>query len=290
MKEIYCFGTSQTAGGGYEFDSPEKYHPPFEYNYIQYEGEKTQFNFSYPGRLQSISNEYKVFNLGKSGHGNDRSIRKAYDVIKSKTNEELKNIYFIFEYAYVGRKEVFLNNLDKHAICNYSFLNEKMDKVKLQGLAIDYFYDDEDTEKLLRMNRDSLQDYLSKTMKFDVETEKLQREFSIFLSFLENMGIKFLLVTGWPDFRDNHFEKNAIAWDKLTPHKANPFGMEAHEETITAETNGEILDNHNNYTTNNWISKVVYNRLIDDKFLHNLSKIPDEYPYKKVTKANQSLR
>jgi|TARA_B100001094_G_C18053419_1_gene731234 hypothetical protein len=286
MKEIYCFGTSQTAGGGYEFDAPSKWDWPEEYWFIEYEGEKTQSNFSYPGRLQSISDEYKVFNMGKSGHGNDRSIRKAYDVIKSKTNEELKNVCFVFEYAYVGRKEVFLKNLDKYAICNYSFLTEKMDKVKLMGLAIDYFYDDEDTDKLLRMNRDSIQDYLSKTLKYDVETKKLEREFSIFLSFLENMGIKFLLLSGWPDFRDNHFQKNAIAWDKLTPYKANPFGMAAHEETITSETNGEITDAHNNYTINNWISKVVYNRLINDKFLNNLSRIPDEYPYKRVTIQN----
>ncbi len=290
MKEIYCFGTSQTAGGGYEFDAETKWLWPKDYWFIEYEGEQTQSNFSYPGRLQSISNEYKVFNLGKSGHGNDRSIRKAYDVIKSKTNEELKNVCFLLEYAYVGRKEVFLKNLDKHAICNYSFLTEKMDEVNLHGLGIDYFYDDKNTEKLLRMNRDSIQDYLSKTMKYDVEMEKLERDFAIFLSFLENMGVNFLLVSGGPDFRDNHFEKNAIAWDKLTPYQGDPFNTHVEEETITAETNGEILDNHNNYTTNNWISKVVYNRLIDDKFLHNLSKIPDEYPYKKVTEANQSLR
>jgi hypothetical protein len=100
------------------------------------------------------------------------------------------------------------------------------------------------------------------------------------------MGIKFLLLSGWPDFRDNHFQKNAIAWDKLTPYKANPFGMAAHEETITSETNGEITDAHNNYTINNWISKVVYNRLINDKFLNNLSRIPDGYPYKRVTIQN----
>jgi len=290
MKEIYCFGTSQTAGGGYEFDSPEKYHPPFEYNYIQYEGEKTQFNFSYPGRLQSISNEYKVFNLGKSGHGNDRSIRKAYDVIKSKTNEELKNVCFIFELAYVGRKEVFLKNLDKYAICNYRYLDDEVDKVELLGLAIDYFYDDKDTEKLLRMNRDSIQDYLLKTSKLQIDSKKLERDFSIFLSFLENLGIKFYLLNGWPDFRDDYFSKNEIEWDKLTPYKSNPLSMSNHKETITSETNGEIRDGHNNYTTNNWMSKVIYNKLIDDKFLHNLSKIPDEYPYKKVTEANQSLR
>ena len=290
MKEIYCFGTSQTAGGGYEFDAETKWLWPKDYWFIEYEGEQTQSNFSYPGRLQSISNEYKVFNLSKSGHGNDRSIRKAYDVIKSKTNEELKNVCFLLEYAYVGRKEVFLKNLDKYAICNYRYLDDEVDKVELLGLGIDYFYDDENTEKLLRMNRDSIQDYLSKTMKYDVEMEKLQREFSIFLLFLENMGVKFLLVSDGPYFRDNHFEKNAIVWDKLTPYEGDPFSTHAEEETITAETNGEILDNHNNYTTNNWISKVVYNRLIDDKFLHNLSKIPDEYPYKKVTEANQSLR
>ena len=286
MKEIYCFGTSQTAGGGYEFTAESKWSWPKDYWFIEYEGEKTQSNFSYPGRLQSISNEYKVFNLSKSGHGNDRSIRKAYDVIKSKTNEELKNVCFILEYAYLGRKEVFLNNLNKYAVCNYGFNPLKMGEVELMGMAIDYFFDDKHTNKLLRKNRDSIQDYLSKTLHFDNESEKLEREFSMFLSFLENMGIKFLLVAGWPRFRDEYFEKNAIAWDKLTPYKANPFGMDAHEETITSETNNEIRDGHNNYTTNNWISKVVYNRLIDDKFLHNLSKIPDEYPYKNVTIKN----
>lgn len=289
MKEIYCFGTSQTAGGGYEFDAPSKWDWPKDYWFIEYEGEKTQNNFSYPGRLQSISNQYKVFNMAKSGHGNDRSIRKAFDVIKSKTNEELKNVCFIFEYAYVGRKEVFLKNLNKYAVANYSFLTEKMDKVELMGLAIDYFFDDEDTQKLLRMNRDSIQDYFSKTMKYDVESEKLQREFAIFLSFLENMGIKFILMNGWPVFRDNYFEKNSIIWDKLTPYKSSPFSMDAFEETITSETNGDIKDAHNNYTTNNWIAKVIYNKLIDDKFLNNLSRIPDEYPYKIVNKKIPKL-
>jgi hypothetical protein len=283
MKEIYCFGTSQTAGGGYEFDAPSKWDWPVDYWFIEYEGEKTQSNFSYPGRLQSISNEYKVFNMGKSGHGNDRSIRKAFDVIKSKTNEELKNVCFIFEYAYVGRKEVFLNNLNKYAVCNYGFNPLKMGEVEVMGMAIDYFFDDKNTQKLINMNRDSIQDYLSKTLNFDNESEKLKREFSMFLSLLENLGIKFLLVAGWPDFRDNYFEKNAIAWDKLTPYKSSPFGMDADEETITSETNGEIIDAHNNYTINNWISKVVYNRLINDKFLNNLSRIPDGYPYKNVT-------
>ena len=190
MKEIYCFGTSQTAGGGYEFDSKSKWNWPEDYPYVKYEGEKTQNNFSYPGRLQSISNQYKVINMAKSGHGNDRSIRKAFDVIKSKTNEELKNVCFIFEYAYIGRKEVFLNNLNKYAVCNYGFNPLKMGEVEVMGIAIDYFFDDKNTQKLINKNRDSIQDYLSKTLNFDNESEKLEREFSMFLSFFKKSWYK----------------------------------------------------------------------------------------------------
>lgn len=284
MKEIYCFGTSQTAGGGFEFDSNDNSRgivrsEPYE----NFGEELTQFNFSYPGRLQSISNEYKVFNIAKSGHGNDRTIRKAYDIIKSKTDEELKNLIFVIEYAYTGRKEVFLNNLNKYAICNYSFTDKLNNKVRLDGVAIDYFYDDDDTNRLLRMNRDSIQKYFSKTINIDEEEKKLEREFSIFLSFLENLNIKFILLSGWPDFRNHVFKKYSIDFEKLTPYKSSPLGTHCLEETIHYETNGKIHDYHNNFTINNWIAKVIYNYMIDNNILDSGDRIEDTYPYETIT-------
>ena len=78
IKYINCFGTSYTAGGGFEFDGDKN---PLNNLYSGLETPLTQFNFSYPGQLKKILDEnVKVTNYAKNGYGNDRTFRKIYEL------------------------------------------------------------------------------------------------------------------------------------------------------------------------------------------------------------------
>ena len=87
IKYIHCFGTSYTAGGGYEFDGDS----PFRNQDSEYiinlkketkqkypNEEQTQYNFSWQIQLQKLvdSNKIKVLNHFKTGYGNERIYRK----------------------------------------------------------------------------------------------------------------------------------------------------------------------------------------------------------------------
>ena len=62
IKEIHCFGTSHTAGGGFEFFNKEN---ASKLKKTYTERPFTQFNYSYPGQLQKlIGNGVKIFNHG----------------------------------------------------------------------------------------------------------------------------------------------------------------------------------------------------------------------------------
>ena len=289
MKEIYCFGTSQTAGGGFEFDSNEANRGRIITNtYTELAKinkninvDLTQFNFSYPGHLSRLSDEYTVYNIGKSGSGNDRTIRKAYDIISNKNTEDLKNIFFIFEYAYLGRSDIFINELNKYVVCNYTFLPDKT--IEVTGLSDEYFYENSQTQFILMKNKDIIENYLNKTIDFDVELNRLRREFSIFLSFLENLKIQFILLNGWPPFNNHYFKKNQIEWIGY-PSNLEPdlFGGSVYEQTIKCETNGLLPDNHNNFITNKYISECIYNSLITHSFIND-AKLNIKYPYDTIT-------
>ena len=120
IKYINFYGTSSTAGGGFEFDSLAE--GPFIY--IRYdkcdEEPKTQFNYSFPGQVKKFIGEtnIEVFNFGKQGYGNDRMMRLAY----ARTKEEKFNKdehLFLFEFAALGRDEFYFNEIKDYIICNY---------------------------------------------------------------------------------------------------------------------------------------------------------------------------
>jgi hypothetical protein len=65
LKNVYCFGTSYTEGGGFEFSDPNRIRMGGEDLLIEKDSklvrlydhlgiELTQFNFSWPGQLQSL--------------------------------------------------------------------------------------------------------------------------------------------------------------------------------------------------------------------------------------------
>ena len=94
IKEIHTFGTSFTAGGGYNWDLTEDImseHPilrdRFDKLHSFYDEEpKTKFHYSWPGQLQALlSGKVKVFNHAKEGFGNETMYRITNDFEIDKT-------------------------------------------------------------------------------------------------------------------------------------------------------------------------------------------------------------
>ena len=73
IKKIYCFGTSFTEGGGFEFDT----RPSVKYIYSGIGETISQSNFCWPGQLKKLLPNIEVINLAKSGFGNERMYRLA---------------------------------------------------------------------------------------------------------------------------------------------------------------------------------------------------------------------
>ena len=111
IKNIHTFGTSFTAGGGYEFDSNGK--REILYNlYKHLDEELTRYNFSWPGQLNKLlkSHKIQVHNHAESGYGNQRMYRYTYDIINSKNfnKDELK---YLKVYLEIEKKEKFVKRI-----------------------------------------------------------------------------------------------------------------------------------------------------------------------------------
>ena len=105
IKYINCFGTSFTAGGGFEFGGTSDVRNNFlKFFYSGLNEEPTQFNFSYPGQIQRLNSKIKINNYAKNGYGNDRMMRLVYDIITSIDFNKNEHI-FLLEFGGIGRKE-----------------------------------------------------------------------------------------------------------------------------------------------------------------------------------------
>lgn len=276
IKKIYTFGTSQTAGGGFEFES--RVDAP-QYNgdiFIKERGdalkhlykdigqELTQFNFSWPGQLQNaLGNDVEVINLAKSGYGNERMYRLTYDLVR-KHLDELDSILFIYEFSYLGRKEYYLDEIEDYVIVNYSFPDEAGGIPKLHGVANEYFFDENPN---IYKNTDFFKEIIEKTINFNNQLDLMRMNQLSFLSFLKTAGINFLLSSEpWDDNRIHgdliNFDKNQIDFYQYTNKFGNPLSMNL-DTSITTETNGIFFDGHNGIIMNNFIGGCVYNELID---------------------------
>lgn len=234
IKEIYCFGTSMTAGGGFEFDSNLKRDILLQ---IYNEEPFTQYNYSYPGQLQKIiGDEIKVYNYGKSGHGNERMYRKAFDVIENSDNMDDK--LFILEFSLLGRKEVWSNTFNKHLIVNYQFNDDE--SLWVTAITDKYFISDKKIEEELR---NVIEPYMKETIKFEVQEKLLNRNVEFFVDYLLYNKINFLVV------QEPKYEKTK---NKIKPYTLN-FGdgitnmnQYAYEKnlTISKETKGKYVDPH----------------------------------------------
>jgi hypothetical protein len=226
IKTVYFFGTSHTAGGGFEFNSKLK-----TFNFIEAElkeneeprGQtlhriynelfpnelRTQDNYSFPGQLQLLCNDrqldIKVVNISKQGYGNERIYRKFYDLIQENEFDRETSL-FVFEFSDLERKEIFYNPLQNHVIINYGAVdryfhtNAVKQKTKnfektcqLSSYAHTYWYETDEDLKILKDDYKFFNDFVNKT--FDTKTilNQLNINNINFLNFLKNQNFNFLI-------------------------------------------------------------------------------------------------
>lgn len=267
IKNIYCFGTSYTAGGGFEFNKEYNYKLMALYKHLGIP--LNQKNFSWPGLLQTlIKSDIKVHNLAKSGYGNERVYRKTLDVIEEK-NGNVDDSLFIFEFSGLGRKEYYLNEIDDYVICNYAF-DDTTNEAKVHGVANSYFYQIDDMKSIVDKNENLFKEFTEKTINFKNQIKVYERNMLLFINFLEANNINYLINGGiWIHPKlENVLPKNYL--NKLMKFRDsnNQLGdfvkfFNSFNLTLEDETRGIVKDGHCGYVGNKIISEMIFNHLID---------------------------
>ena len=268
IKKIYTLGTSFTKGGGFEFDV---IHPSHKKLYQNVGEELTQFNFSYPGQLQKLLPNIKVINLAKSGFGNERMYRLATDLILS-DNFNKEETLLLFEWSFIGRKEIYSRKLKDYIIINYS--TPKFSKIpKLDGFARTYLQKKEISEKELSLLPDT--NYFKKlielTFNRDVIGKKMFFSTLKFLSFLKNKKVNFLITQKPFDFHPQLYNKEIYEIEShFVKNLSNGTFLNYCNEdlgTIDKETAGVYKDGHFGFIGNKIISSKIYDELIERNYI-----------------------
>jgi len=273
IKYINCFGTSYTAGGGFEFEcdyelKSKKLHEVYSNVGV----EKTQYNFSWPGQLQElVGYDIKVNNFAKSGYGNSRMFRISYDIINSENFNAEENI-FIFEFAGIGRDEFFLKEIKDYVVCNYQSKYDVNNNLNFEfvGAANSYNYDNINMNNKIKNYDEFFNTYVNNFIDFDEYSDKMIRETDFFLSYLEKNNIKFLFCVGpilhyeydnnkKVIFGDNNYFKSYTNFVKF---------VDGNNLQITDETNQQINDSHSGFKGNKIASECIYNKLVETEFLN----------------------
>ena len=272
IKSIHCFGTSFTAGGGFEFESISGDRYETLSSFYMYSNENlTQYNFSYPGQLQKLLGEnFKVYNHGKNGYGNEMVYRKIYDTISDSKFNSDENV-FLIEFSGLGRKEFWSNVINDYIIVNYKINWETETYDSIMGIANSYWYDSDETHNLLLNEYDFFDQFFKKTFDLNSVINQMDMNMKYLISYLKYNNIKFYIMTEPLSNEDNDFIKFGDGkYFKIT----NSFTDFSYKNKlrITDETDGGIIDDHNGLIANKIISEIVYNKLIDD-FLISSEKI-----------------
>lgn len=287
IKYIHCFGTSYTAGGGFEFESPNIQRTSFlKKTYGALNEKLTQFNFSYPGRLQKIikhkNSNIVVKNHGKQGYGNSRMFRKLYEIVNEYDFNKDEHI-FLLEFSDFGRKEFWFNELESFIIFNYEVDWDSGRVKKSNGCAKSWYYDSEFITKKLENLEPYFLDFLDKTFKLDVELKNFEMENEFFISFLDNKNLNYYFTQPPTNYNSS---KSILFGDNINFNKVYGCGHFCIENkfTITDETPFGWVDSHNGFIGNELVAKVIFNKLNTD---YNLKLEPiniDWGFYKKLDK------
>jgi len=285
IKKIYTFGTSCTAGGGFEFDSNHGFKNTTRGEYLKFlykncNEELSKFNFSWPGQLQKLLPNIDVINLAKSGYGNELIYRKVFDIISNTSHEDIKSYLFLIEFSHLQRKEYYNKKIKDYVILNYNW--DGYD-TKLTGIANDYFYDSENIKSILLNDFDFFEKFIDLTIEFDEQERLLTMNQNNFLSFLEYNNINYIITSPHNSYSiKNNFksfdDKVWTSWFNIKNYNDKKHPIAMNEKTsIKTETGGIINDYHNGLIKNKFIAKAIYNDMIYRNFL-NMNIIDLEYP------------
>lgn len=282
IKSIYCFGSSNTAGGGFEFDS-SYVDKTFKSMYSHLEEEMSPFNFSWPGQLQKLlGNSVKVYNLAKQGRGNQRTERLVYDIIKS--NDFVKDeTLFLVEPTTTGRDEIFSKELNDYLVLNYNFTDTDF---SFTWVARDYIYESESDKEYINNNIEFFKTFIDKFKSVKDEMDKITRSTDFFLNYLENQSINYLL-TSTPPFFIDYNESKSIEYGDGEYFSKNKCFIDftySNKMTIKDETNGFSEDLHSGFKSNKLVANIIFNRLIGLNYI-DLDKKEIDWKYFKELKV-----
>lgn len=295
IKYIHCFGTSHTAGGGFEFNSTVKERDDIIREYYSIDDEEqTQFNYSYPGQLQKfISDDIKVFNHAKQGYGNDRMYRIFYDIINEDTFKKSENL-FIFEFTGLGRREYFLNPLNEYITINWQHQYQDIHPFKrkkipdpiyasLNDTATSYFYETPESWNFFGKEKEFFKKYVEYFINWDTEFKKLTMDIEFFLSYISESKVNYLFTSPPPIVKNNTSKEIQFGDDNYFV-KSNDIIKFTWDNklTIKDETNGGYPELHNGLKANKLCAHVIYNRLIKDGYIDSIFNEIDWKWYKNI--------
>lgn len=289
INKIYCFGTSLTAGGGFEFESTTYYDPYCDERgyiigeylkkvYSNFPNPKTQYNYSWPGQLHQILNNknIQVINRGKQGYGNERVYREVFELIENK-NFSKDETLLIIEISFLGRKEYYFNPINDYIIANYSLPNPDSNEEGIQsiGLAHSWWYDNNKEGKLVEsfLNETDFKSFFLSTINLEEQFKLLRQNLTLFFSYLINENINFLI--SHMDTENTMLNLNDDLFHKLKTREIIYGGgdielttnwlnlINKNNLTILDETNSLINDNHFGYFGNKLIATSIFNHISD---------------------------
>ena len=265
IKNIYCFGTSFTNGGGFEFE--ENMIEPLHLAYSNIDELQTQFNFSYPGQLLKLLNnsnlDIKVHNFSKSGYGNHRINRIIWDLV-NEPDFDISTSLFILEFAHFGRHELYYTLLNDYIICNSHIEN---DVLKFHDASHTYHSKKHRPQNdSVFLNKNKFENFINESIEFLNEIKESVYATHSLLGFLINNNYNIILTqppmwNGPPDdyhkdyFRYQLFEEPGYGIMEYL--RDNPTHV------IKNETGGNYNDSHGGIVFSKTIASLIYNRLID---------------------------
>lgn len=273
LKNIYAFGTSHTAGGGFEFNTISNTPNPNIYKKII--NSENHFDFSYPSILSKIIG-IDVDNRAKQGYGYEKVTREIVDVVGSGSFDKDSSI-FLIEVSDWSRQEFYHNDINNYVIINgYNETDITEDEL---SIAHDYHFQSIDIISKLDTSKNIFANFLSKTFDLDITIQKVQTNFLFLINFLENNGINYYLTNGDivlpPVYNPylNHTDK--ILKYELYNRNTNEnikvdnwidcisdFGL-----TITNESQNKVKDNHQGLSVNMYVANAIYNKMISDNYI-----------------------
>lgn len=270
IKYIHCFGTSYSAGGGHEFDGnrDDIYLKNLvnEYEKLYPNEEQTLFNFSYPGQLQKlVGSDIKVINHAKSGYGNELMYKLVWEIVSDEAFSKEEHL-FLFEFSGMGRKLIWSNTLNKYIITNYR-IDDDGSNFSYNGSAIDYYYDSKETVDIIsKIEQESIVNFYKETISIDSVMKQIDINTDFFLAYLTHFSCNFLF-TSPPYYHNSSSFRNDKYYINFENNHCFVTYFGENDYTIESDTNGLCPDGHMGMTGAKLVSKIIYNHLIDNKFI-----------------------